>query len=91
MALKHGDMFATGALDVAAADDALAVGEQHDLEQHGGRVSRCSSVIVAESRIEVGQVYLVIQQVVQSMFDGTGDELPCRSTASKRGLVSMCL
>jgi hypothetical protein len=33
----EGDMLLASALDVAAANDTLAVGEQYDLEQHGGR------------------------------------------------------
>ncbi|MDQ3268311.1 MAG: hypothetical protein M3P47_06295 [Pseudomonadota bacterium] len=71
----------------------MAVGEQHDLEQHGGRISCRSSHIVVESRIKVSRVDLLGKQVVQSVFDGAGPGMSChcRSTARKRGLVSMYL
>ena len=68
-------MLAAGALDGSAADDALAVGEQHDLEQHGGRVGRSAGFIVAEPRIEARQVDFVIEQMVQRVFDGAGQKL----------------
>ena len=36
----EGDVVAAGAFDLAAADDALRIGEQDDLEQDGGRVAQ---------------------------------------------------
>lgn len=71
----EGDVFAAGTLDVAAADDALTVGEQDDLEQHGWWVGGSACGIVAESGIQAGQVDLVIEQVIHCMFDGVGQEL----------------
>jgi hypothetical protein len=79
---EEGDMLLASALDVAAADDALAVGKQHHLE-HGGRISCRASYIVAESRIEVSQVDLVVKQVVQSVFDGARGELSLQVNCKK--------
>jgi len=50
----EGDVFAAGALDVAAADDALRVGKQDHFEQHGGRIGCSTCFVVAEPRIETG-------------------------------------
>jgi hypothetical protein len=58
-------VFATGTLDGATANDALRICEQYDLEQHRGRISRNPGHIVAEPGVEVGQVNLVIEQMVQ--------------------------
>ncbi len=59
-----------GTLDVAATDNALAVGEQDDLEQHGGWVGGSACGIVAQPGIQASQVDLVIEQVIHCMFDG---------------------
>ena len=68
----EGDVFAAGTLDIAATDDALAVSEQNDLEQHRRWVSGSTGGIVAEPGIQTSQVDLVIEQVIQRVFDGAG-------------------
>jgi hypothetical protein len=87
---NEGDVLATGALDGAAADDALPVGEQHDLEQHGGWKGTRAGGVVLEPCVKAGQVDLVIEQVIQGA-KVPGINCRCRSTARKRGLVSICL
>jgi hypothetical protein len=72
----EGHLLAAGTLDVAAADDAPAVGEEHDLEQHGRRVGGCAGEIILVAGVEPGQVELVIDEVVQRVFEGAGQELP---------------
>ena len=79
----EGDVLAAGAFDVAAADDALAVGEQHDLEQHGRRVGGGAGVVVVVAGVEAGQVELVIDQVVQRVFEGAGEQLPLQIDGNK--------
>jgi hypothetical protein len=49
-------------LDLAAAHDALAVGEQHDLEQHRRRIGRCADFFVLEARLENVQRDVLIDQ-----------------------------
>jgi hypothetical protein len=61
---------------LAAADDAPAVGEEDDLEQHGRRVGGCAGEVVLVAGVEAGQVELVIDQVVQGVFEGAGQQLP---------------
>jgi hypothetical protein len=70
---------------------ALAVGEQHDLEQHCRWESAGAGAVVVEAGVEAGQVDLVIKQVVQRVFEGAGNELPLQINGEKAGLVSMCL
>ena len=52
----EGDVFAAGALDVAAADDALRLGEQDDFQVHGWRISRRPRHVVAKTLIKTGKV-----------------------------------
>jgi hypothetical protein len=65
-----------GAFDVARADDAAAVGEEHDLEQHGRRVGGGAGEVVLVAGVEAGQIELVIDEVVQRVFEGAGMQLP---------------
>jgi hypothetical protein len=91
---RQGDesnVLAAGALDIAAADDTLGIGEQDNLEKHGGRISGCTSLIVAEAGIEAREIKFMVNQVVHGMFESAGKSCLCRSTARNRGLVSMCL
>ena len=71
----EGYMFAAGAFDAATADDALAVGEQHDLEQHPRRVGRSTRLVVAVAGIEAGEIDLMVDQVVQRVLERARDEL----------------
>jgi hypothetical protein len=48
----------------ARAHDPMRVGQQHDLEQDPGLVGRSAHLIVAIARLNLGQVDLVIEQVV---------------------------
>ncbi len=60
----------------AERDDAAAVGEEDDFEQHGRRVGLRPAAVVLVAAIEAGQVELVIDQVVQGMFEAAGQQLP---------------
>ena len=71
----EGDVLAAGALDAAAADDAVRVGEQHDLEQHRRRVGAGAGLVVPKARIEGRQIDLVIEQVVQRVLERAGEQL----------------
>ena len=52
-------------LDRAAGDDALAVGQQHDLE-HDTRVIRAGTdFVVVEGRVHGREIQLVLDQVIQ--------------------------
>ena len=81
----EGDVFAAGALDVAAADDALRIGEQHNLQQHDGRISGGSRDVIFETRIETGQVKLVVDQVIHGMLESAGQKLPLQVNSEKPG------
>jgi len=64
----EGDVLAAGAFYPPAADDALAVGEQDDLEQHSRRPGRGARQVVAVAGVEVGQIQFVVAQRWQSPF-----------------------
>jgi hypothetical protein len=73
---NEGDLFAAGALDVAAADDSATVGEQNDFQQHGRRVGAGAGEIILVAGVEAGQIQFVIDQVVQGVFEGVRMQLP---------------
>jgi len=67
---------ATGGFDLPRAHDSARVGEQHDLEQHGGRVGRGAARVVAEPRFERRQIdFARIDQEAQRVFETAGDDL----------------
>lgn len=55
-----------------AAEKAPAVGEEDDLEQHGGRPGAGAGQVVLVAAIEAGKIDLVIDQVVQGVLEGAG-------------------
>ena len=65
-------MVAAGAFNLTAADDALRIGEQDDLEQDGGRVGTGTGLVVAIAGVEVGEVELMIDQMIECVFETTG-------------------
>jgi len=77
------DVVAAGAFYPPATDNALGVGKQDSLEQHGGRVGGCTGGVVAKTVIETAKVDLMVEQVVQGVFDSTGDELPLQVNCKK--------
>ena len=81
----EGDVLAAGALDAAAADNALGVGEQDNLQEHGRRISSSARCIVAEADIEAGEIELVVDQVIHGVFEGAGQELPLQVNSEKSG------
>lgn len=66
------DVLTAGRLDVAAADDALAVGEEDDLEQHRRWVGGCAGGVVLVVDIESAEVDLMVEQVVECVLNGAG-------------------
>ena len=69
------DIARTGLLNGAAGDQALAVGQQDDLE-HDARVVRTGSdLIVLEPGIQGFEIEFVVDQVVQCEGESTGDNL----------------
>ena len=68
-------MLAARTLDAAAGDDAARVGQQHDLQEHGRRVGTRTDLVVVEARVERAQVDLAVEQVVQRVLEGAGQQL----------------
>ena len=65
-----------GALDPATAHDALRVGEEHHLQQHRRRIRRRARLVVPKARIERRQIDRVIEQMIQRVLEGAGEQLP---------------
>ena len=78
-----GDVLAAGALNGPAADDALAVGLQHDLEQQGRRIGRRARPIIAVALIKAGEIELVVNQVVQRVLKTTRKKLSLKINREK--------
>ncbi len=80
---NEGDLLATGTFDLARADDAAAVGEQDDLEQHRRRVGGRAGEIVPVAGIEALEVDLVIDKVVQGVLESAGQKLSLQIDGKK--------
>ena len=65
----------TGLLDLAAGDEASAVGQQHDLEHDARVVGRRAGDVVAELGIQRREVEFNIHQVGQCELEGAGLDL----------------
>jgi len=87
----EGDLFATGTLDLARTDEAQAVGEQDDLEQHGRRVGAGTGKVVLVAGIKAAEIESVIDQTIQGVFKGAGKQLPFEIDGDEARLVSMGL
>ena len=71
----EGDVFSAGPFDAATADDAPAVGEEDDLEQHGRRVGAGAGAVVLVAGIEAGEVEFVVDQVIERVFEAAREQL----------------
>ena len=77
------DVFAAGTFDVAAADYALAVGKQDDLEEHGRWICRRPRFVIVEAGIKTREIKFVVEQVIQCMFEGARKKLPLQINRNK--------
>jgi len=64
-----------GLLDLPAGDNAPRIGVEHDLQKNPGIVGGGAGLVVAEAGVEQGQVKLVVDEVVQGIFEGAGQNL----------------
>ena len=78
-------MLATGTLDLARTDEAPAVGEQDDLEQHGRRVGAGTGEVVLVAGIKAAEIESVIDQIIQGVFKGAGKQLPFEIDGDEAG------
>jgi hypothetical protein len=62
-------------LDLSAGGDALGVSKQDDLQENSGIVGSAAGVVVAVLGVKHRQVQLVLNQVMNGVFKGTGLEL----------------
>lgn len=79
----EGNVVAADGFNVAAGNDALAVGEQNNLEQHGGWIGGSAGGVILEPGIEAGQIDLVIDEVVEGVLEGAGKQLPLEINRQK--------
>jgi hypothetical protein len=84
--VKHRLLFPTEALDPAAAYHSMRVPREYHLEEHGRRIGGGPSRIIAEPRIEDREVNGLLQQVVDGVFKGAGEELPRQIDGQELGL-----
>ena len=79
----EGDVMTADGFDIAAGDDALAVGEQHDLEQHGGRIGGRAGCVILEPGIKAGQIKFVVDEVVEGVLKGAREQLSLQVNGKK--------
>ena len=69
------DVLPAGLLNPPAGDDAPRVGIEHDLQQNPGIIGGRPDLIVAETGIEDRKIQFVIDQVIEGVFEGAGQDL----------------
>jgi hypothetical protein len=73
---RHEDyVLLAGPFDLPAGDDASGVGVEYNLEKDSGIVGGGSGDIVLKTFIKAGEVQLMINEMVQRIFEGTGENL----------------
>ena len=75
-------MLLARAFDAAAADDALRVPKEHDLEQHGRRIDRRAGRVVPKTRIKVRQIDRPVEQMVERVLERAGRRINQRTSSS---------
>ena len=76
-------MFAADTLDAPAGNDALAVGKEYDLEQHGRRVGGSAGDVVVESDVKAGQIKFTVDEVIERVLKAAGEQLPLQVNDQK--------
>ena len=68
-------MLAAQLLDPAAADDAVGVADEDHREEHRRRIRRGAGGVVAEARVEGGEIECVLEQVMDRVLERAGQQL----------------
>ena len=71
----EGNVVAAGAFNLAAADDALRIGEQNDFEQNCRRVGGGTGLVVPVANVKAGEIQFMVDQIIQRMFEAAGEQL----------------
>lgn len=87
----EGDLLAARWCDMTAGEEAAGISEEDHLQQHHGWVGGGAGVIVAKATIEMREVDFVVEEMIQGMLKGAGNSCRSRSSARKRGEVSIGL
>ena len=64
-----------GLLDLPAGDNAPRVTIEHNLQKNPGIIGSGAGLIIAEAGVEQGKVKLVVDEVIQGVFEGAGQDL----------------
>lgn len=73
-----------------SADQPARIGEEHDLQEQGGRIRWSPGLIISKARIERREIDRAVEQVVEGMFKRARMQLLReRSTGRNFGCVSM--
>lgn len=86
---NEGNALAVGALDAAAADQPTVVGEQDDLEHQPRRVGASTGGIIAVVVVEPGEVNLMVDEVVDRVFEDARQQLPGKIDGDEPGGVDV--
>ena len=84
---NEGHVLDAGPRHRARGGDAPRVGKQHHLEQHRRIVGRRTGVVVLEPGRKASEIDLVVDQVVQRVLEGPGQQLPAVGHRDHLGLL----
>ena len=66
--------------------DAVRIGAEHDLQQHLRRIRGRSRQVIVKARVESRQVNRMLEQVMDRVLEGAGQELLCQIDRQEAGI-----
>ena len=85
------DVLLTALLYRPAGGDAPGVGIEDDLEKDGGIIGGSAGVIITVPIVKDGEIEFVIDQVVQGIFEGAGQDLLVKGDGDELALAVVIL
>ncbi len=85
------NVFPAALLYLPAGGDAPGVGIEDDLEQDGGIIGGGAGIVVAVAVIEEGKIEFLVDQVVQRVLEGAGEDLLIKGDGDEFALAVVVL
>ena len=74
-----------------AGGDTPGVGIEDDLEKNGGIIGGGAGIVIGVAGIKYGEIKLMVDQVVQRVFEGAGEDLLVKGDGKELALTVVVL
>lgn len=61
--------------EIPAGGDPLVIGVEDDLQEDAGIIGRGAGIVVLAPKVEYGQVYFIVDEIVEGVLEGAGENL----------------